>query len=61
MNLQTGFSWCRRCGRTLTDPESVAKGIGPECEQVETMEIKERYQAIADEYVDREIDNDFLQ
>ena len=22
---------CRRCGRSLRDPESVARGIGPEC------------------------------
>lgn len=22
---------CRECGRTLTNPESVAAGIGPEC------------------------------
>jgi len=22
---------CRRCGRSLTDPESVARGIGPVC------------------------------
>lgn len=24
---------CVRCGRILTDPESVKKGIGPECER----------------------------
>lgn len=23
--------WCRRCGRTLTTPESIASGIGPIC------------------------------
>lgn len=23
---------CRRCGRLLTDPESVSRGIGPDCE-----------------------------
>lgn len=22
---------CRRCGRQLTDPVSVARGVGPEC------------------------------
>lgn len=26
---------CRRCGRKLTTPESIAAGIGPECEQLE--------------------------
>lgn len=25
-------NFCTHCGRTLTDPESVKKGIGPECE-----------------------------
>lgn len=25
---------CCRCGRTLTTPESVKKGIGPECEKM---------------------------
>lgn len=29
--IQTGM--CAICGRTLTDPDSVAKGIGPICEQ----------------------------
>jgi hypothetical protein len=24
---------CRRCGRKLTTPESLTKGIGPECEE----------------------------
>lgn len=24
---------CRECGKQLTDPESIAKGIGPECAQ----------------------------
>jgi Family of unknown function (DUF6011)/Domain of unknown function (DUF1897) len=23
---------CRRCGRPLTDPESVAAAVGPDCE-----------------------------
>lgn len=23
--------YCRRCGRPLTDPESVALGLGPDC------------------------------
>lgn len=22
---------CVRCGRTLTDPESIARGVGPDC------------------------------
>ena len=22
---------CRRCGRTLTDPDSLSRGIGPDC------------------------------
>lgn len=22
---------CRRCGRALTDPESIAAGVGPDC------------------------------
>jgi len=26
-----GYGSCRRCGRTLTNPLSVARGIGPEC------------------------------
>jgi hypothetical protein len=26
-----GFGYCRRCGRLLTNPLSVAHGIGPEC------------------------------
>lgn len=25
---------CDRCGRHLTDPESIARGIGPECARV---------------------------
>lgn len=27
----TGVGFCRRCGRELTDPESVDRGYGPEC------------------------------
>jgi hypothetical protein len=27
----TKTSQCKRCGRTLTDPKSVAAGIGPRC------------------------------
>lgn len=26
-----GLPWCGFCGRSLTDPESRARGIGPEC------------------------------
>ena len=29
------MSYCRRCGRRLTDPESVVLGIGPECYEKE--------------------------
>lgn len=29
---------CRRCSRTLTDPESIKLGIGPECIQAESTE-----------------------
>lgn len=27
---------CERCGRTLTDPDSVTRGIGPECARRES-------------------------
>jgi hypothetical protein len=38
-NLPAGYTIqhegkCCRCGRTLTTPESVEKGIGPECEKM---------------------------
>jgi hypothetical protein len=26
-----GADRCRRCGRALTDPESVSRGVGPDC------------------------------
>lgn len=26
-----GEQRCRECGRKMTDPESIARGIGPEC------------------------------
>lgn len=29
--LQYEITYCRNCGRLLTDPISVARGIGPEC------------------------------
>lgn len=29
--MTTKTSQCKRCGRTLTDPKSVAAGIGPRC------------------------------
>jgi hypothetical protein len=29
--LLDGLHRCRRCGRELWDPDSVAAGIGPEC------------------------------
>ena len=25
------YSKCQKCGRKLTDPESIARGYGPEC------------------------------
>lgn len=28
---KAAFGWCRVCGRLLTDPTSVAAGIGPVC------------------------------
>ena len=27
----SGFARCLRCGRILTDPVSIARGVGPEC------------------------------
>lgn len=29
--LMSHLGRCRRCGRTLRDPDSVSRGIGPEC------------------------------
>lgn len=29
--MTTKTSHCARCGRTLTDPKSVAAGVGPKC------------------------------
>lgn len=31
-----GAGRCKRCGRPLTDPESIAAGIGPDCRSKET-------------------------
>lgn len=25
--------FCKRCGRRLTDPKSIKKGVGPKCEK----------------------------
>ncbi|MEP7247916.1 MAG: DUF6011 domain-containing protein [Gammaproteobacteria bacterium] len=30
-NPLAGLTWCVLCGRSLTDPDSLARGIGPEC------------------------------
>ena len=30
-SIRTSSGRCRRCGRVLTDPRSVRRGIGPEC------------------------------
>ena len=30
---------CKRCGRGLTDPRSVKRGIGPECERQRDQEM----------------------
>ena len=32
---------CRRCGRELTDPKSVKKGIGPVCVNKEHIELNQ--------------------
>lgn len=31
---------CRRCGRTLTDPESLLLGLGPECRRMAPDELQ---------------------
>ncbi|MGD0157710.1 MAG: DUF6011 domain-containing protein [Terracidiphilus sp.] len=28
---EAGRVWCQNCGKELTDPKSIALGIGPEC------------------------------
>lgn len=35
---------CCRCGRTLTVPESIASGIGPECSSIKQKKIVKRTQ-----------------
>lgn len=37
---------CRDCGKPLTDPDSIAAGIGPECAQKDRGAIQERKSAI---------------
>jgi len=32
------MGFCRRCGRELTDPKSIAAGIGPDCAKHEASE-----------------------
>jgi hypothetical protein len=39
-NPNKGVGHCRRCGRELTDPKSIKKGIGPECEKNEQLHGK---------------------
>jgi hypothetical protein len=34
---------CRRCGRALTTPESIASGIGPVCASKERKESEHEY------------------
>lgn len=40
---------CRRCGRTLTDPDSMARDLGPDCARLE---------ASADVTQETEVDSD---
>ena len=41
---------CCRCGRTLTTPESIKKGIGPECEAIRCEKLLiERNRMLEDE------------
>jgi hypothetical protein len=39
---------CGRCGRELTDPESIERGIGPECMKKQTKSRSARAAALAD-------------
>lgn len=42
---------CCRCGRILTTPESIKKGIGPECESIRCEELLiERNKRLEDEF-----------
>jgi hypothetical protein len=44
---QVAFTWCRECGRLLTDSESVRQGRGKRCAEKHIM-------AVIDEYVERD-------
>jgi hypothetical protein len=40
-----GANVCRCCGRDLTDPDSMARGVGPECSsRLAALHRKERQQ-----------------
>jgi len=45
-NLAKAEFWhegtCCRCGRTLTVPESIKKGIGPVCEEMQNENLRQR-------------------
>lgn len=39
-NLISGSARCARCGRILTDPRSIADGVGPICKRKERAAIR---------------------
>lgn len=43
MTEQSAFTWCRSCGRLLTDRESVAQGRGERCAELHIAEVVEMY------------------
>jgi len=46
-------TYCRRCGRRLTNPESVMNGIGPECIKHTSVSLSHlaRFQKQIDDYL----------